>query len=24
MPQQAGAICGTQAGAGCIDVIAEQ
>jgi hypothetical protein len=24
MPQQTGAICGTQAGAGCIDVIAEQ
>jgi len=24
MPQQAGAICGTQAGAGCIDVIAQQ
>jgi hypothetical protein len=24
MPQQAGAICGTQAGAGCIDVIGEQ
>jgi hypothetical protein len=24
MPQQSGAICGTQAGAGCIDVIAEQ
>jgi hypothetical protein len=24
MPQQAGAICGSQAGAGCIDVIAQQ
>lgn len=24
MPQQAGAVCGTQSGAGCIDVIAEQ
>ncbi len=24
MPQQSGAICGTQAGAGCIDVIAQQ
>jgi hypothetical protein len=24
MPQQAGTICGTQAGAGCIDVIAQQ
>jgi hypothetical protein len=24
MPQQAGAICGTQAGAGCIDVIGQQ
>jgi hypothetical protein len=24
MPQQAGAICGTEASAGCIDVIAQQ